>query len=248
MINGVSSGSTTPRPELTGVRQQIFNLIDTSGDGSVDKNELVALLGENTSPLVEGLFGIVDTDQNDLISQIEVDSGLAKLGQQMKQDSGMSAASGTQPPQPPENRIDATDVNKEDKTFRQQIKEMQQGGATSAFSGIQPPPFLEKAFDTADVNQDGIVTKEELAAVTGQRGGNIGQLFAKIDTDGDGAISRTESESFPQRGTGPAKGTADSGVTGSSSSRTWQTEILDSLLKSFTSVAASSGKSTSLYA
>ncbi len=250
MINGVSSGSAAPRPELSGVRQQIFNLIDTSGNGSVDKNELVSLLGGNTSTLVESLFGIVDTDKNDLISQLEVDSGLAKLGQQMKQDRGVADASGAQPPLPPKEVSDTAAVNREDKAFGQQPAEMNQGSSTSALSGIQPPSGIEKVFDSADVNKDGIVTSEELATVMGIRGDALEHLFVKIDTNGDGVISRAESESFRQQMAGPeqAKGVGDADAIGSSIGKNWQGELLGALLKSFTSTAASSNKSTSLYA
>jgi Ca2+-binding EF-hand superfamily protein len=250
MINGVSSGSAAPRPELSGVRQQIFNLIDTNGSGSVDKNELVSLLGGNTSTLVESLFGIVDTDNNNLISQLEVDSGLAKLGQQMKQDSGVADASGAQPPLPPNKVSDATTVNMEDKAFGQQPAEMNQGSSTSALSGIQPPSGIEKIFDSADANKDGIVTSEELATVMGIRGDALEHLFVKIDTNGDGVISRAESESFRQQMTEPeqAKGVGNADAIGNSISKNWQSELLGALLKSFTSTAASSNKSTSLYA
>jgi Ca2+-binding EF-hand superfamily protein len=249
MINGVSSSSTAPRPELSGVRQQIFNLIDTSGDGSVDKNELVSLLGGNTSPLVESLFGIVDTDKNDLISQLEVDSGLAKLGQEMKQDRGVADASGAQSPPPPKEVSDTTAVNREDKAFGLQIAEMNQGSNASALSGIQPLSGIEKVFDSADANKDGIVTSEELATVMGIRGDALEHLFVKIDTNGDGVISRAENESFRQQMTEPeqTKGVGNADAIGSIG-KNWQGELLGTLLKSFTSTAASSSKSTSLYA
>jgi hypothetical protein len=95
MINGLGSVSFAVLPELTGVRQQIFNLIDTTGDGSIDKNEVINLLGPNTSPLVDGLFGYVDSNQDSLISLMEASSGLARLGQQMSQESDLLIASDT---------------------------------------------------------------------------------------------------------------------------------------------------------
>jgi Ca2+-binding EF-hand superfamily protein len=206
MISGISSSNAASLSEM---RQAMFNKIDTSGDGSIDKSEITALIEQNTSTLVDGLFGNLDADQDGLISQIESDSGLAKLGQQMKHGRpGMSAVSGTQP----------------------------------------PPP--EKVFDTADVNEDGVVSKEELAAVIGQNGGNIDDLFSKVDTDGDGVISRTEDETFRQQMTeGMQKEIADSGTTNISGfSQSWQNELLGALLKGLTAAAGSSGESTSVFA
>jgi Ca2+-binding EF-hand superfamily protein len=206
MISGISSSTAASLSEM---RQAMFNKIDTSGDGSIDKDEMAALIHQNTSTLVDGLFGNLDADQDGLISQIESDSGLAKLGQQMKHSGvGMSAVSGTQP----------------------------------------PPP--EKVFDTADVNEDGVVSKEELAAVIGQNGGNIDDLFSKVDTDGDGVISRTEDETFRQQMTeGMQKEVADSGTTNISGfSQSWQNELLGALLKGLTASTGSSGESTSVFA
>jgi Ca2+-binding EF-hand superfamily protein len=205
MISGISSSAAS----LSEMRQKMFNQIDTNGDGSIEKSEITALIEQNTSTLVDGLFGSLDADQDGLISQIESDSGLAKLGQQMKHG----------------------------------------GPGTSAVSGTQPPP-PEKVFDTADVNEDGVVSKEELAAVMGQNGGNIDDLFSKVDTDGDGVISRTEDETFRQQMTeGMKKEVADSGTTNISGfNQSWQNELLGALLKGLTATAGSSGESTSVYA
>jgi len=192
------------------MRQKMFNQIDTSGDGSIDKNEIAALTEQNTSTLLEDLFGKLDIDQDDLISQIEFDSGLAKLEQQMKQG----------------------------------------GAGMSAVSGMQPPPPPEKIFDTADTNKDGVVSKDELAAVMGQNGGNIDDLFSKVDTDGDGFISRTEDETFRQQMTErmQQKEAADSGTTDISGfGQSLQSKLFGTLLKSLTAAASSSGESTSLY-
>ena len=208
MISGISSSNISSLSEM---RQKMFNQIDTNGDGSIDKSEITALTEQNTSTLVEGLFGGLDADQDGLISQIESDSGLAKLGQQMKHGGGMSAVSGTQPP---------------------------------------PPP--EKVFDTADVNEDGVVSKEELSAAMGQNGGNIDELFSKVDTDGDGFISRTEDETFRQQMAErmEQKEVADTGTTEDigSFSQSWQNKLFGALLKGLTTAASSSGESTSLYA
>ena len=159
MVSGISSYSTASISEM---RQQLLSQIDTNSDGSIDKTEMATLIQQNTNTLVDSLFGKLDTDVDGLISLIQSNSDLAKLGQQMKHGGDMSAASGTQPP---------------------------------------PPP--EKVFDMADTNEDGVVSKEELAAVMGANGGDIGELFGKVDTDGDGLISRSEDEDFRKQMTEP---------------------------------------------
>jgi Ca2+-binding EF-hand superfamily protein len=212
MVSGISSSSSFSTASLSEMRQKMFNKIDTNSDGSIDKTEMSALLQQsttqNTSGLVDEIFSKQDTDQNGLISLIESNSAMEKLGQEMKQ-----------------------------------------GGGISAVSGMPPSP--EKVFDMADTNKDGVVSKEELAAVIGQNGGNIDELFSKVDTDGDGFISRTEDETFRQQmteGMGQ-KAVADSGTTRvSGSSQSWQNDLFGSFLKGLTAASGSSSESTSLYA
>lgn len=206
MISGISSLSTSALSEM---RQQLFNKIDTNADGSIDKTEMAALIEENTSSMVSSIFGNVDTDQNDLISQIEFDSGLAKLGQEMKNSDTLSGASGSS----------------------------------------APPPPPEKVFDTADTNEDGVVSKDELAAVMGGNGGNIDELFSQVDTDGDGSITRAEDESFREKMAdrmeqGSAPGTDATAGFG----QEWQSKMLSALLQGLAGTSGSSGESTSLYA
>jgi hypothetical protein len=111
MVSGISSCSTASLSEM---RQKMLSQIDTNGDGSIDKTEMTAMLQQNAATLVDSIFGKLDTDQNGLISQIEAGSGLAKLGQEMKDGGGVSAASGRpHHPPPPEKVFDAGDTNKD---------------------------------------------------------------------------------------------------------------------------------------
>ncbi len=277
MISGISSFNATSLSEM---RQAMFNKIDTSGDGAIDKNEITALLEQNASTLVEGLFGTLDSNQDGLISQIESDSGLAKLGREMRNGgNGPSGLSGTQPPRP-EEVFDKADANgdgevtqeeleavigkkggdlfaqidtdgdgtisrAEDEAFRQGMeKEIGHGGPSlSGLSGTQPPR-PEEVFDAADVNGDGAVTQEELEAVIGEKGGD---LFAQIDTDSDGSISRTEDEVFRRQMTEKAPPQeADDATAISGFSLNWQMEMLGAMFKGL-AASTSAGEATSLY-
>ena len=153
-VSGISGFGSLSTASLSEMRERMFNQIDTSKDGSIDKSEFVALAQQNSSSLVDELFSNMDTDQDSLVSMIEFDATLAKLEQQMKKgDSGMQAMSGMPPPPPPPDQV----------------------------------------FDTADANSDGSVTQDELTAVLGDKAADV---FSKVDTDGDGKISRTEDEAF----------------------------------------------------
>ena len=121
----------------------------------------------------------------------------------------------------------------------------------SAASGTQPPPPPEKVFDTADTNEDGVVSKEELAAVMGQNGGDIDELFSKVDADGDGLISRSEDEDFREQMPAPMqpKEAANSGTNDIGTLiQSWQSGMFAALVQSLTASGGSSGESTSLYA
>jgi Ca2+-binding EF-hand superfamily protein len=127
-------------------------------------------------------------------------------------------------------------------------QEMKNGDDISALSGTLL--YSEKVFDTADTNQDGVVSKDELSAVTGKNGDDIDDLFVKVDTNGDGIISRTEDEAFRtemmeqiQENESAESGTTDiSGI-----GMNWQRGIFEALLKVLTAAAGSSNESTSIY-
>jgi Ca2+-binding EF-hand superfamily protein len=111
MVSEISGFGSCNAASLSAMRQKMFNQIDSNGDGSIDKSELSALSGQNTSSLVDEIFGKMDTDQDSLVSMIEFDATLAKLEQQMKKgDSGMPAMSGMPPP-PPDKVFDTADAN-----------------------------------------------------------------------------------------------------------------------------------------
>ena len=98
MVSGISGFGSFNAASLSEMRQKMFNQIDTDSDGSINKNELSALAGQNASSLVDEIFSKMDTEQDSLVSMIEFDATLAKLEQQMKQnapsDLGMSSISG----------------------------------------------------------------------------------------------------------------------------------------------------------
>jgi Ca2+-binding EF-hand superfamily protein len=132
--------------------QKMFNKIDTNGDGSIDKAEMSTLVQQNTSSLVDEIFSKQDTDQNGLISLIESNSALEKLGQEMKNSSGISVASGSSHhPPPPERVFDAADTNKDGVVSKEEL---------AAAMGLNEGD-IDKLFSKVDTNGDGLISRTE---------------------------------------------------------------------------------------
>jgi Ca2+-binding EF-hand superfamily protein len=136
MVNGISGFGSFSTASLSEMRERMFNQIDTSGDGSIDKSEFAALAQQNSSSLVDELFSNMDTDQDSLVSMIEFDSTLAKLEQQMKKgDSGMQAMSGMPPP-PPDQIFDAADANEDGTVSEDELTAVLGERAADVFSQV----------------------------------------------------------------------------------------------------------------
>ena len=130
----------------------MFNKIDTNSDGSIDKTELSALIQEHSqdaSSLVDKIFSDQDTNQDGLISQVESDSSLAKLGQEMTSGSGMSAMSGMPPS--PEKIFDTADTNKDGFVSKDEL---------SAVMG-KDGGKIDKLFSKVDTDGDGLISRTD---------------------------------------------------------------------------------------
>lgn len=144
MVSGISNGSPASLPEIS---QQIFSQIDTNGDGSIAKTEITDLIQQNLATLVNGIFDNFDTDKDGVINQIESDSGLAKLGQEMKNIGGILAASGSPPP---EEVFDTADTNKDGVVSKEELAAVIQNGGN-----------IDKLFSKVDTNSDGLISLTE---------------------------------------------------------------------------------------
>ncbi|MDA8125996.1 MAG: EF-hand domain-containing protein [Deltaproteobacteria bacterium] len=157
MISGISSSSTASVAEM---RQQLFNKIDTNSDGSLDKSEITSMIEENASSMVDTLFGSQDTDQDGLLSSIEFESGMAKLGQEMKGAAGVSGGGAGKAggPPPPDEVFDTADTNEDGVVSQAEL---------AAVMG-QNGEDIGKLFSEVDADGDGAITRAEDEAFRAQ--------------------------------------------------------------------------------
>ncbi len=202
---GAGFGPPPPPPEAGPSADELFGSGDADEDGSLDLEELTAMLGQ--SGLDAGsLFDELDSDGDGLISSSEFSSAL-EAKQAAGPPPGMGASGG-------------------------------QG---------QDDEDSEDVFNIADVNQDGYVDAEELAAYLGESGLNASEIFSGIDTDGDGLISRAESEAAQEnRPAGPAEG-APPGAGPNSMGQDWKTRMFYSILSRFAESAGDTEDISSFY-
>lgn len=146
MISGISS--STSAASVSELRQQMFNKIDTNGDGSIDQSEMTTLIEENASSLASSIFGSQDTNQDGLVSQLEFDSGMAKLGQEMKGGHGAHGAKGAPPP---EKVFDAADTNEDGVVSKDELAAVLGGGGDQ----------IDKIFGEVDTDGDGVISRSE---------------------------------------------------------------------------------------
>jgi Ca2+-binding EF-hand superfamily protein len=190
MVSGISSFNTASL-------QNMFKKIDTNSDESIDKTEMSAFIQQNASDLVNEIFSQQDTDQDSLISQIEANSGMEKLGQEMKKGAGMSGVTG-QPPPPPQKVFDTADTNEDGVVSKDEL------AAAMGQSGGN----IDDIFSQVDTDGDGLISRAEddawlkkmdsgmgqnsTLASAGSVGNAGGSIFAKSDVNGDGSVSKAE--------------------------------------------------------
>ncbi len=109
---------------------------------------------------------------------------------------------------------------------------------SSMSSAAQMLQMRDKMFDALDSNEDGVVDANELAAASKKGSeskgtGKSDDLFSKINSDGDGKISRAESDAFKQKMSDQMKGTMlqiqESGVSASDGTQSGEDDIFTKL-------------------
>lgn len=155
----------------------LFSKVDSDGSGAVSQEELQGLLehmsgnrdSTATSTEAAALFKQLDSDSDGSLSSSEFDAGRP----QNSADSGASnsTASANRPAPPP-------------------------GGPGGPGRGGGASSSTSETYDPLDTNQDGVVSMEERLAANTNSTDPLQALFDTVDSNGDGSISSSETDSF----------------------------------------------------
>lgn len=201
---GVSNSTST---------DELFSQIDSNSDGSLSQDELgegmksimppppsTMDFAQSRSGSGDDLFGKLDTDGSGAVSQEELQALLDKMASDHGTDSASATSSSDM-----FAKLD-TDGNGSLSQPEFEAGRPQDGQALQGAGGMPPPPpggamgskgADSTSYDPLDTNQDGVVSAEE-RMVASSSSESLQALFKAIDTDGDSAISSTESEAFIQ--------------------------------------------------
>lgn len=167
---------------------QIFDLVDHDGDGKVTQKELKTYLDMQTEGAgcrlqltitAEGrsLFDLLDENGDSRLSIRELRTGWSRMKALAKSDKGLSR----------QDIFQRLDVSVGQAQRRVRFTPNRPSGTTFLGQMNFPPLWFQKM----DRNQDGDISPREFIAGD--------EAFRKLDTDGDGLISREEARHFEQR-------------------------------------------------
>ena len=166
--------------------QELFARADVDGSGSVDASELQTVLDKFSERSgrslgnAESQFSTLDRDGDGGLSSSELDSGLRSLmppptstlefAARQQQQGGPGGPGGGRPPPPPPS------------------------GEGEGEGGTEASQSLSAADQALDANGDGVVSMQE--RLGGQLKDLLQQVISASDSDGDGALSSSETESL----------------------------------------------------
>jgi Ca2+-binding EF-hand superfamily protein len=157
MISSISGSSSLIQSYMMQIRQQMFNKIDTDGDGKHSKEEISAMLanGPQGGPGVDEIFSRADTDGDGYISQTEFEAD-SPPDRQMQGSGfgGMASVSSAEFLQQMFNKIDTDGDGKHSK---EEISAM-------LANGPQGGPGVDEIFSRADTDGDGYISQTEFEA------------------------------------------------------------------------------------
>lgn len=194
--------------------QEMFARADVDGSGSVDASELQTVLDKfsersgRSLGSAESQLSTLDSDGDGGLSSSELDSGLRSLlpppsstlefAARQQQQGGPGGPGGGRPPPPPPS------------------------GEGEGEGGTEVSQSLSAADQALDANGDGVVSMQE--RLGGQLKDLLQQVISASDSDGDGALSSSETESLRSQfssaldqalsGTGSSSSSDSSGASG----------------------------------
>jgi Ca2+-binding EF-hand superfamily protein len=173
-----SYGMRKPDPEEAA--QRLFEKLDTSGQGYIEKSDLASVLEQKSDGTdLDELFTQIDTDGDGKVTEQELTTSFVTLDEQINDlfsQMRMKEAMGGMPPPPPEGVEGENDVGFTEEELMAQLDEI-------GDSDPQRSTLIENIlanFDEADTDGDGRVSHQE--AMTFDQGGT-GSTVASEDSD-----------------------------------------------------------------
>ncbi len=190
MVSAISGGNSA----ITQMWQSLLKKADTNGDGAIAKTELQSVLSNDSSD-TEALVNLLDTDQDGSVSETEFEDTMSKLYVELLQS-----------PPPPRIEPNAEDVfNSIDQNGDGSIDKTEMESAAEE-AGVNADEISSKM----DTDGDEVIGKSEfedaLSEMRGRppqgsppqamTGPDSEEIFAKIDENGDGSVTKDELSSF----------------------------------------------------
>ena len=251
MLDGIAKKTGVTNSSST---DDLFSKMDGNGDGSLSKDELgkgmkdlmppppstmdfAQSRSENSSSGGDDLFGKVDTNGDGSVSQEEMQS-LMKLMDKMAAGSSTDSTASSSATSSSSDLFSQLDANADGSLSQTEFEagRPQGGHGPQSAGGMSPPPppggaggsnsASNTSYDPLDTNKDGVVSAQEQMAGNSSTDA-LQSLFKSIDSDGNGKISASESDTFIQQLTSQVQSLSQSAQntdTGSSSSSNSQSQ------------------------
>ena len=173
-----------PRPDSSKLAEDLFNRIDSSGNGYITQSDLESAFATATSSsdsstgTADQIFSKLDANGDGKVTQDEMTAGIKALSDALDSQfqslrlsdamGGMGGMNGMPPPPPPEND---TGFTKDE--LESQLDEISSSGSTDSKRASLLTDIVSN-FSAADVNGDGKVTFQEAMAYEQSSGGSTG--------------------------------------------------------------------------
>lgn len=170
--NNMAMMHSMRRPDPAKMAEQLFDKLDTSGQGYLQKTDFESafssIASSSSSTDVDSLFTQLDGDSDGKVTKQEFSTALSQLSEQL------------------------------DQQFQsRRMQEAMPGGGMNGMGGMPPPPANDTGFSKDELSSQ----LEEIGSTDSKRASlisNIVENFEAADSDGDGKVSFQEAMAFDQ--------------------------------------------------
>lgn len=208
MVSAISSGMSAA--SISQMQERMFKKMDANSDGKVDKDEMTSVQANGPkngppagAPGIEEIFSESDTDGDGALTMLEMEAGLSKLGQEMR-EKGLQSQSATGESDGVFTQMDADGDGKVTQEEMAQFHVQGPGGGppSNGPPPVGPPPgeglSAEEMFTQLDTDQDGSISESEFSSGMKNRiaAGSFSTLAATATGDSDTNISKILSQAI----------------------------------------------------